>query len=42
MWLEQRVEEWWKNDEVEQSDTMTKTIWWTDVFNQDAFSVQVN
>lgn len=42
MWLEQRAEEWWKNDEVEQSDTMTKTIWWTDVFNQNAFSVQVN
>lgn len=42
MLLAQRVEEWWKNDGIEQSDTMTKTIWWTDVFNQDAFSVQVN
>lgn len=42
MWLEQRVEEWWKNDEVEQSDTVTKTVWWVDVFNQDVFSVQIN
>lgn len=42
MWLVQGAEGWWKNYEVEQTDTMTKTIWWTDIFNQDAFSVQVN